>query len=179
MMGGHKKNGKIRFRPVTTMLISIAAVLAVLWIIVSAQADGLRSKSNAMTVGSQAPDFTATTTSGLPASLSAYRGKIVLINFWASYCTPCVREMPLIHQLLQSRNSEIASLFINIGETKGTVRAFMEEHQFAFPVIIDTTGKISKQYGIIGLPATFIIDENGNISKIVQGEVQGAASLLS
>jgi len=177
-MGVHRKNKKTQFRQVTTTLICITAVLGILWIMF-AQADGKRSKYNAMKIGSLAPDFSATTTTGKLASLSAHRGKIVLINFWASYCQPCVREMPLIHQLLQSQESDIETLFINIGETKGTVRAFMEQHEFAFPVIIDMTGKISKQYGVIGLPATFIIDKNGSISKINLGEVDDTKSLES
>ncbi|OPA72956.1 hypothetical protein BVG16_31355 [Paenibacillus selenitireducens] len=171
------KRGDIQFRRIATILISIAAVIAILCTIVFAQEEGKLSKPNKMKVGSEAPDFSATTVSGLQVSLSAYRGKIVLINFWASYCKPCVREMPLIHQVLQSQDSEIETLFVNVGETKGTIHAFMKEHQFTFPVIIDITGKISKQYGITGLPATFIIDETGNFSKVVLGEVADDKSL--
>ncbi|HEY2494504.1 MAG TPA: redoxin domain-containing protein [Paenibacillus sp.] len=165
------KSKSINFRRIVTILIVVAALITVAWTIVQFNQSSQHSRPSKIEVGAVAPDFAATNTEGQQVRLAEYRGKVVLINFWASWCKPCVREMPLIHRVFQSQDNDIETLFINVGEAKGTVNEFMKEQQLTVPVIIDVTGKISSLYGIAGLPATFIIDKTGTFSKVILGEV--------
>lgn len=171
------KSKRIEFRRIVTILIVVAALIAVVWTIVQSNSSSQHSGPSKIEVGSVAPDFAAINIAGEKVRLSEYRGKVVLINFWASWCKPCVREMPLIHRVFQSQDKDIETLFINVGEAKGSVNEFMKEQQFTFPVIIDVTGKVSSLYRITGLPATFIIDKTGTFRKVVLGEVTDYTSL--
>ncbi|MFD1906794.1 TlpA family protein disulfide reductase [Paenibacillus rhizoplanae] len=99
------------------------------------------------------------------------RGRVVLLNFWATWCKPCMREMPLLNELSQSAELPVETLFVNAGESKGTVSEYMAEQQFTFPVIIDVTGRISASYSVNALPSTYIINKAGEISKVVVGEI--------
>ncbi len=165
------KSKSTNIRRIVTILIVVVALFGVAWTIVQFNQSSQHLGPSKIEVGATAPDFAATNTEGQQVRLSEYRGKVVLINFWASWCKPCVREMPLIHSIFQSQDNDIETLFINVGEAKGTVNEFMKEQQLTFPVIIDVTGKVSSMYGITGLPATFIMDKTGTFRKVVLGEV--------
>lgn len=84
---------------------------------------------------------------------------------------PCVREMPLVQQIAQDYQNDVETLFVNVGESKGTIREFMDKQAFDFPVIIDVTGNISGMYRITGLPATMVIDRDGEFRHILLGEL--------
>lgn len=103
--------------------------------------------------------------------LSEYKGRVVLLNFWATWCKPCMREMPLLNELSQSAELPVETLLVNAGESKGTVLEYMAEQQFSFPVIIDVTGRISASYSVNALPSTYIINKAGEISRVVVGEI--------
>ncbi|WP_438348063.1 redoxin domain-containing protein [Paenibacillus sp. FA6] len=171
------KSTRIDIRRIITILVIVAALTTVVWTIVQSNPSFEHSGPSKIEVGAVAPDFVATNMEGQQVRLSEYRGKVVLINFWASWCIPCIREMPLIHSVFQSQDKDVETLFINVGDTKGTVNEFMNDQQFTFPVIIDITGKVSGLYGITGLPATFIIDKSGTFNRVIVGEVTDNASL--
>lgn len=154
-----------------TILIGLAAVLVAAWAIYQGISSTKPRRTGAIEVGAIAPEFTAVNSAGEQVKLSDYRGNVVMINFWASWCTPCVREMPMINQIAQTYQNDVETLFVNVGEAKGTIREFMEKQQFNFPVIIDVTGKVSGLYRITGLPATMIIDQEGIFSHILLGEL--------
>ncbi|MCM3132488.1 redoxin domain-containing protein [Paenibacillus polysaccharolyticus] len=167
---GQKKTGS-KIRRVVTMLIALAALATGIWAVLTNLSDSVSKSRNPIRTGVEAPDFTAVNSKGEQVQLSDYRGKAVMINFWASWCTPCVREMPLVHELAQQNQNNVETLFVNVGESKGTINEFMKSHQFDFPVIIDATGKVSKLYRITGLPATMVIDQAGQFSHILLGEI--------
>jgi len=167
---GQKKTGS-KIRRVVTMLIALAALATGIWAVLTNLSDSVSKSRNPIRTGVEAPDFTAVNSKGEQVQLSDYRGKAVMINFWASWCTPCVREMPLVHELAQQNQNKVETLFVNVGESKGTINEFMKSHQFDFPVIIDATGKVSKLYRITGLPATMVIDQAGQFSHILLGEL--------
>ncbi|WP_440119413.1 TlpA family protein disulfide reductase [Paenibacillus sp. QZ-Y1] len=164
-----KNHNKIR--RVVTILIGIAALTTGAWAIYQGISSSEPQKRNGIEAGTEAPDFTAVNSAGEQITLSDYRGKVVMINFWASWCTPCVREMPLVHQMAEAHQNDVETLFVNVGEAKGTIREFMNIQQFDFPVIIDVTGKISGMYRITGLPATMVIDKEGVFRHILLGEL--------
>jgi peroxiredoxin len=115
-------------------------------------------------------DFSASRLDGTQARLSALKGKVVFLNFWATWCPPCREEMPSMEALYQRfRGRDLELLAVDIQEDKGTVAAFMKEYGLTFPAALDSTGRISAEYGVRGIPATFIIDKEGGIIASVVG----------
>ncbi|MFE4713344.1 peroxiredoxin family protein [Paenibacillus sp. NPDC056722] len=165
------RNHHQKLRRMRTILISLAAIAAAVWAIVQSVIPGEKGADSAVIAQAAAPDFEAVTAEGRQVRLSDYRGQVVLINFWASWCKACVTEMPLIHDVSRARSGEMTALMVNVGDSKGTISEYMKSQNFLFPVIIDVTGRVSGLYGISGLPATYIIDKAGTIRKVVMGEI--------
>ncbi|MCY4455073.1 MAG: TlpA disulfide reductase family protein [Chloroflexi bacterium] len=127
-----------------------------------------------------APDFRLTDLDGRVVMLSDFRGKTVVLNFWASWCPPCREEMPEFQALWDERGSEgsddLVVLAVNFlrDDTVGAATSFIEGNDFTFPVIFDTTrGEVATRYGVRGLPATFFIDRNGIVRTTALGPVFG------
>ncbi|MEK4436264.1 TlpA family protein disulfide reductase [Paenibacillus sp. FSL K6-2862] len=162
---------KLTLRQWLTALIAITAIMVTIGVILYQTADPQQKRGTNIEEGRPAPEFTATELTGNPISLNQYRGKVVLLNFWASWCAPCVREMPLLNDITQLYAKDVQAIFINVGESKGTIREFMEQHQLDFNVVVDATGKLSGMFKVTGLPATMIIDREGNFNRILWGEL--------
>lgn len=113
----------------------------------------------------KAPGFTLIAMDGVEKSLSDYKGKVLFINFWASWCGPCVYEMPSIERLHRSfvDDSEIEIVLINLGEDRNTVKNFIEEGGYTIPTLLDIDNKVGLSYGVRSIPTTVIIDKNGNL----------------
>jgi len=115
-------------------------------------------------------DFTLTDFNGQTHSLHDYKGKVVLINFWASWCPPCIYEMPELQKLKKHfSNRPFEVLTINVGEKKYRVRKFSKIISLDLPVLLDTQRKIFQQWNIQTLPSSFLVDKNGQIRYAVQG----------
>ena len=112
-----------------------------------------------------APNFTVTTLSGENFTLAQKRGSVVLLNFWATWCAPCVREMPAFSELSKKYGDKLEILCVNLGEDAQTVQSFAEENGFTFPIAADTDGTVGKLYPTDGIPYTVIIDKEGKIAK--------------
>ena len=113
-----------------------------------------------------APDFTAYTPEGVPVKLSDFKGKPVVLNFWASWCGPCKSEMPVFQAAYDARGEEIQFLMVNLtggAETIETAAAFLVEAGYTFPVFYDTAQAGSTAYQVYSIPASYFIDKNGNI----------------
>lgn len=119
--------------------------------------------------GDMAPNFTAETTDGNTFILSEQSGRVVLLNFWASWCGPCVAEMPAFEQLYQEYEDEICILAVNCSEDEETVDRFVEQNQYTFPVAYDIDGSIIEKYPTYGIPYTLVIDQNGEVQNIYLG----------
>ncbi len=118
-----------------------------------------------------AQDFELPTLSGEYVRLSDHRGKIVFLNIWATWCPPCREEMPSMESLyrrLKGRDFEILAVSID-REGGKAVRPFVSKNGLTFPVLLDPENKISRLYGLTGVPETFIIDKNGVVIKKVIG----------
>ncbi|MEK8132622.1 redoxin domain-containing protein [Paenibacillus filicis] len=135
-------------------------------------------RDGAPQAGDQAPNFSAMTLEGESAALSAYRGQGVLLNFWASWCGPCVSEMPRLNEASQQGVPGVTLLAVNVGESRGTAAGFAAEHQLQFPVWLDPSGEAAGRYGLVGLPRTFLIDKQGRIVKIIPGELASTEQVL-
>jgi len=126
--------------------------------------------SPAPQVGKPAPDFQLPNLEGQVVSLSDFRGKPVLLNFWATWCSPCRFEMPFIQSIFEeSSDTGLVILAINIGETPSRVRDFIQSGNFSFLVLLDTNQDVALEYNIRGIPTTFFIDKEGVIQVIKVG----------
>jgi thiol-disulfide isomerase/thioredoxin len=118
--------------------------------------------------GSAAPDFSYTTVDGTSSKLSAHRGSVVLINLWASWCGPCIVEMPDIGQLKQ-QNPELVVLAVNVSDDPTDARNYISEAGYDFTWILDESGKIGSLYPTDGIPYTIVVDKEGTVSSIFLG----------
>ena len=113
--------------------------------------------------GPAAPDFTLADVHGKKVSLSAFKGNVVILNFWATWCGPCKAEMPSLNNLyLEFRNKGLVVLAISVDPTERPVLSFISDKKLALPVLMDKTKEVYfDSYAVMGLPATFIIDKSG------------------
>jgi len=121
--------------------------------------------------GVPAPNFTLPGLDGKMVSLTDYKGEVVLLNIWATWCPPCVEEMPSmekLHQELKDEGFEILAVSVDVSGTKA-VLPFMKKHKLSFPALIDSKGAIKSFYQTTGVPESFIIDKDGIIVEKVIG----------
>jgi peroxiredoxin len=121
-------------------------------------------------VGSAAPDFVLTDLQGKEHRLSDYRGKGVFLNFWGTWCKPCEKEMPYINRQYEVYKKQgVEVLAVNVGETKLSVQKFADRFGLTFPIMIDREDQVMNAYDVGQLPATFLIDKNGKVKKMITG----------
>jgi peroxiredoxin len=157
-----------------TAILAIVIGLGILF----AGCGGETSKSPQ--VGDAAPDFQFKGAGEQSISLSSLQGSPVLLNFWASYCNPCVMEMPYLEQIWDEWQGEgLVLLAINSSESSPAVESFMQSQGFSFPVLLDSQGALAYLYGIRAIPTTFFIDSEGIIQEVHVGAFQSAAEIES
>jgi len=129
-------------------------------------------------VGDPAPNFQLQNLDGEPVALSNLKGKAVLLNFWATWCPPCRREMPYIQEIYDEWPEEwLVVLAINIGESASKVEEFMQRYGLSFPVLLDTKEKVAQGYNIRHIPTTFFIDKDGIIRMKIIGAFPNKAAI--
>lgn len=142
----------------------ITAVLA-LFISVSAYAKDLSGP---------APDFTLTNLKGEKVSLSSLKGKVVMINFWASWCGPCRQEMPLLEGIAkQYSKAGFELLGINLDEETSDAKAFLKGSPVTFPILLNPTMSVAELYKNTAMPSSYFIDKKGNLAHLHQGYRKG------
>ena len=119
--------------------------------------------------GNKAPDFTAKLIDGSSISLSDLKGKPVIINFWATWCGPCVREMPAFERLKEDFGDEIGIIAVNCGDDADTVKDFVDEYGYTFPVVLDEDYEVTMLYPSNSIPYTVVLDANGKITHVSTG----------
>ena len=103
-------------------------------------------------------------------ALSAERGRVIYLNFWASWCTPCQKEAPALRSFAQSLNPNDAIFVgINVSDTRSDALAFIRRYQLTFPILADTSQTISRRYDLLGLPTTVVIDRRGRVAAQLLG----------
>lgn len=123
--------------------------------------------------GRAAPNFTLADLEGEPVSLASFRGKFVLVNFWASWCGPCREETPDLQSLYEhNSNVGLVILGVNQQEQPNTVRGFAQEFGVSYPVLLDRSGEVSGAYGVgRGMPITFFVAPDGVIEDVFFGRL--------
>lgn len=128
-------------------------------------------------LGEAAPLFTLRDLYGEEIQLADYRGKGVLLNFWASWCNPCVNELPLLNEAYKLTG--VKMLAINVGENAETVQKFVDRYELKFPVVLDSEMKIKQQYRVVGMPLTVLINAEGDLIERHEGELTEMADILN
>jgi cytochrome c biogenesis protein CcmG, thiol:disulfide interchange protein DsbE len=122
-----------------------------------------------------APDFTITTLQGEELTLSQMKGKVVIINFWASWCGPCREEAPALQSIWEKYGDKgVVVLGVAYTDTESGAREFVEEFGQTYPNGMDLGTKISDKYHIQGVPETFIVDQDGNVAQFIFANVTEA-----
>lgn len=121
-----------------------------------------------------APDFTLKSASGENLRLSELRGDVVMINFWASWCGPCRQEMPILSELHDKYKSMgFTVLGVNVEENSSEARKLLKEMPVSFPVLFDNDSSVSRQYDVVAMPSTVLVDRNGNVRYLHKGYKPG------
>ena len=137
---------------------------------VSAVGLGWSMGSRVPAVGTTAEDFRLVDLEGKQQSLSQYRGKVVLLNFWASWCKPCTTEMPAMQSTYDKlRDKGFVVLAINELEDEAKVREHIKQYSHTFPVLMDRDNKVANQFGVFGLPVSVFVDEHGVVREYIKG----------
>ena len=156
--------------------ISLSVIIALFFFVASAYA---------LDNGSKVPNFTLTDLSGKNVSLSDYKGKVVVLNFWASWCPPCKAEMPEFNEMDREfkKSGDTVLLAINMTdgrrETKKKVETFISEQKYKMRVLLDSEGRASNLFDIRYLPTTYVIDAEGTVTgQLVGGTTKNAVMKL-
>lgn len=125
-------------------------------------------------VGKVAPVFQLEDLNGKTVSLKEFRGKVIVLNFWATWCAPCRAEMPSLENLYRNlKDKGLVIIGVSVDSSEKTVQSFVKERGITFPILLDKRKEVSfDDYGVIGLPVTFLIDKKGIIVDKVFGERQ-------
>ena len=115
-------------------------------------------------------DFEVEALKGGQVKLSGQKGKIVLLNFWATWCPPCRQEMPSINRLWAAmKNSSFTIMAVSGGETRTTVEKFITDNKYTYPIYLDPEGKLGTAFSASSIPTTYIIDKQGKAIAGIQG----------
>jgi peroxiredoxin len=132
---------------------------------------GPAAEVGAMAVGELAPDFTRTDQQGRPYTLSDQRGKVVLLNFWATWCAPCREEMPVFSRWQRSYGARgLAIVGVSMDDDPGSVRQALAERPVSYPVVLGDAKLGEQMGGVLGLPLSYLLDADGRVVARYQGE---------
>lgn len=154
-------------------LLSSGTLLDELW-------DALKGETNPASsvplVGQSAPDFELKNLAGETIRLSDFKGKPILLNFWATWCGPCRAEFPELQAAAVEQKEKVAIIGINMttNDTPSQVPAFVAEFGVTFPIALDETGEVSRTYQVTGLPTSIFIDRDGMVREVRLGAINKA-----
>lgn len=169
---------QVRLRAVIVLLLGLV------WIGISARMPGTAAVAGipAPQAGFLAPDFTLPDQDGTEVTLSELQGQAVLVNVWASWCSPCREEMPAMQEIYQEyRERGFTILAVNAANQDSRVEAdaFVEELGLTFPILYDTDGLVSELYQVRALPSSYFILPDGSIQEVVIGGPMAEALLVT
>ena len=161
-----ENTGEGSFNPIPLVIIGVVVLAVVLFVGFGKQQD-----YKPVVPGTKALDFTLPDLKGEMKSLSDYRGKVVFLNFWATWCKPCEDEMPSMEVLYRTyKDRAFVMLAVSIDKDgPEVIEAFKKEYPVSFEILHDRRGRTKEAYKTTGVPETFIIDQNGIIAEKIMG----------
>ena len=133
-----------------------------------AQAAGFEARD-----ATPAPELKAQDLAGVTKTLADYRGKVVLLNFWASWCPPCLREMPSMERLrVKMAGRPLTIVALNSAENPKEVNAYLSKMKLGFPILLDPDGSNTQRWKVFALPTTFLLDASGRIRYVLTGPTE-------
>jgi peroxiredoxin len=159
----------MKTRAVILIAIAVAGVSVVIFFLV-----GRREVRKEIAVGKTAPGFVLVDEAGNKITSDQFRGKVVFLHFWATWCTPCVMEIPSINQFYRrySRNDGIQFIFVLYQDTPGNAMQFFSKVRFSLPMAFDTNNETARAFGVTGVPETYIIDRSGILQQRIIGPTE-------
>ena len=148
--------------------LAVALVAGLLALLIWKVAQGSQNEAK---IGKSAPDFTLGRLDRAGSlQLSSLRGKVVVLNFWASWCQPCKLEAPDLAASAKKWSGRVVVLGVDVNDPKGDARGFMRKYGITYPIVHDNKNVTSPKYGLTGLPETFFLDRRGRIvSHVISG----------
>lgn len=163
-MATKKKN---RFFMRTAILLVLAGAIGF-----TLYNNATKENREVLQVGDPAPDFKLTDLNGEEHQLSDYKGQGVFVNFWGTWCKPCEKEFPLMERQYQVyKDQGVQILAVNIAQSDYEVKQYAEQRDLTFPIVIDKNKSVMEAYNVIPLPTTLLVNAEGNIEKIITGEM--------
>jgi cytochrome c biogenesis protein CcmG/thiol:disulfide interchange protein DsbE len=142
-------------------IASAAAIGALVWILLA----HMLREPRVIRAGEKAPDFAITTRNGSPITLKSVRGRVLVLNFWASWCAPCIAETPSLNEFQNAlRQSGVIVLGISVDDDEPAYEHFLSRFKLSFETGRDPGRRISSTYGTFQIPETYIIDKSGKIA---------------
>ena len=144
------------------------------WLLTTLLVGAAGAASAAVQLSANAPDFTLRSVGGANVRLAEQRGQVVMVNFWATWCTPCLQEMPHLSRLYERyRASGFVLLGVNIDDDPRAAADLAAKLGVKFPVLLDTDRRVSRAYDMSAMPATLLIDRDGRVRHIHRGYRDG------
>ena len=174
MNAGETRPKENILRLLTTLVVFIVAVFLI--VLFSEERDSTVTTTRPIQLGLEAPNFTFPDLNGQRVTLFDHRGKVVLVNIWATWCPPCRQEMPSMQRLYEKfrgKNLEILAISID-SNGREAADPFMRKIDLTFPVLLDPKETIKPLYGITGVPESFIVDKEGILVKKIIGPIDWA-----
>jgi peroxiredoxin len=164
-----KKNKKKQNRLIMRTVILLLMIAAIGYTLYN---NATAEDVSVLKAGDKAPDFSLVDLEGNTHKLSDYEGQGVFLNFWGTWCKPCAKEMPAMdRQYEQFKDQGVQVLAVNIAQSEFEVQNFADQYKLSFPVVIDKTKSVMTAYNIIPLPTTVLVNPEGEIERVVTGEM--------
>lgn len=182
-VSGSVRKNRSRRRTIIFCVVSLLNVGLLAFLVTQLLTPAPKSTSDPL-VGHTAPDFSLAmlgpSTGKSALSLSDFKGKPVVLNFWASWCAPCKEELPLLESTwkrMRAQGKDVVFLGIDFQETNSTATSFLQQNNITYAAVLDANGSVALKYGITSLPDTIFINQNGTVSSKVSREI--TAQVLS
>ena len=160
--------------PILTIRTRALSFKALLMKVLAASCIFIAAHATALEIGKPAPDFTLKSMAGTNLNLTEQRGNIIVINFWASWCGPCRKEMPVLQTFYNKYQDLGVSVWgVNVEQENQAGRDFLADLDLTFPILFDATNKISATYDVEAMPTTVIIDRDGVVRYAFKGYKPG------